>query len=196
LLGLVGLSGPERPKRQHVADASVGGHLDCSPEIKQAYAYWRGKLRGRPMPSRADIEPAEVKALLPKLFMVDVEYEPVRFRYRLIGTDIVTSLGRDATGRAIDESTFGEHATIIQSVYGAVVACRRPVAVRGRTTWLKDREWKRFQNLLLPLSSNGNVVDIILGVFEVRSIISDRNTADGDALAGEFSLIVKPDILG
>src|SRR5690348_17873717 len=54
-------------------------------------AYWRGKLRGRAMPRRADIDPAEIPRLLPHLQLV--ERIDGRYRYRLAGTAIVAAYG-------------------------------------------------------------------------------------------------------
>jgi hypothetical protein len=144
------------------------------------------------MPSRADIEPIEMKALLPRLFMVNVAYHPMCFRYRLIGTDIVTLAGRDITGQAVDESTFGEDALVVQSLYGTVVASRHPVAVRGRATWLRGREWMKFESLLLPLSSDEKTVDIILGAFHNRPTRNAKEKTDEGPPLGELSVFVNP----
>jgi hypothetical protein len=56
------------------------------------------------MPSRADMDPVELpRALLPNLFLVDVEESPRRFRYRLVGTELTAIMRRELTGRYIDE---------------------------------------------------------------------------------------------
>jgi hypothetical protein len=49
-------------------------------------AYWRTKARGRRMPARADIDPAEIKPLLPDIVLLNVEWDPFRCRVRLRGT--------------------------------------------------------------------------------------------------------------
>jgi hypothetical protein len=71
------------------------------PTLVAIYRYWDNKRRGRAMPQRADIDPTEIVRLLPYIFMVDVERDPLRFRYRLIGTAICEFLGRDFTGRMV-----------------------------------------------------------------------------------------------
>jgi len=84
-----------------------GGMLQAA-SLKELHAYWDRKRAGRAMPFRSDIVPTEIPKLLPMLFMVDVEHEPRRFRYRLIGTGVVALTGRDLTGRAVDEQVFGK----------------------------------------------------------------------------------------
>src|SRR5260370_17327555 len=65
---------------------AVGDRPD-GQSLAAIYQYWDGKRRGRLMPSRADIDPIELKPYLPQLVLLDVEGEPPRFRYRLVGTE-------------------------------------------------------------------------------------------------------------
>src|SRR3546814_10391148 len=63
------------------------------------YTYWK-ELRGsRPYPTRADIEPSIIPAVLPNTGLFDVEAAPRRSRIRLMGSQIVTGYRRDITGR-------------------------------------------------------------------------------------------------
>src|SRR5215469_5086608 len=78
------------------------------PTLVALHRYWDGKRGGRMMPSRRDLDPSEIVKLLPHIYMVDVLRDPLRFRYRLIGTAICAFLGRDYTGRAVDAATYGE----------------------------------------------------------------------------------------
>src|SRR3546814_1218404 len=71
------------------------------------YNYWK-ELRGsRPYPTRADIDPSMIPAVLPNIGLFDVEDAPRRYRIRLMGTQIVTWYGCDITGRYLDEIDFG-----------------------------------------------------------------------------------------
>lgn len=71
----------------------VNVHLDL-------YRYWDAKRAGRRMPARADIDPAEIRHLLPHLSIVEA-MAPGAFRYRLVGTRVVADLGRDVTGQMV-----------------------------------------------------------------------------------------------
>ena len=51
-----------------------------APRLRQAFAYWRGKLAGRAMPARRDIDPVDVPTLLPYVMLVDVLPAPLDFR--------------------------------------------------------------------------------------------------------------------
>ena len=70
--------------------------------LRQAYEYWRRKAGARQLPSRLDIDPVEIPRLLPHIMLVDVMGADL-YRYRLIGTEIATAMGVNATGRLVHE---------------------------------------------------------------------------------------------
>ena len=56
--------------------------------------YWEEKRRGRLMPSRADIDPLELRRYLPGIILIDVVDDARRYVYRLVGTREVAMRGR------------------------------------------------------------------------------------------------------
>lgn len=58
----------------------------------ELFDFWCSKRAGRAMPSRQDIDPSEIRSLLPKIYLVDFEAPDV-FRYRLAGTEIAETFG-------------------------------------------------------------------------------------------------------
>lgn len=60
------------------------------------YRYWADCRGARVMPARADLDPLAMKSFLPHLMLFDVLGD--RFRYRLVGTQVVRDFGRDTTG--------------------------------------------------------------------------------------------------
>ncbi len=112
------------------------------------------------MPSRRDVEPADVPALLPHLQLVDIV--DGRFRYRLVGTALVDAFGRDYTGQYPDEMFENTRGPFICQVFTAVREARRPMFLRSR--YLTNRDVELFADrLYLPLSQDGREVDMILG---------------------------------
>lgn len=120
------------------------------------------------MPARLDLDPLDIPSLLPNLILIDVERgdEPagMRFRFRLYGTDVCAIRGADLTGRYIDEPgiTYLRDAAILS--YKKIVAERTPVyeshpfplnaAYPGYVG--------AYHRLVLPLSSDGAQVDMLL----------------------------------
>lgn len=81
----------------------MAGVDSATPLLRSVHAYWDGKRRGRRMPARADLDPAEIKLLLPHLVLMDVLRDaspdwPLDFRYRLIGTHVDANMNGRYTG--------------------------------------------------------------------------------------------------
>ncbi|MFN4166173.1 MAG: PAS domain-containing protein [Ferrovibrio sp.] len=138
---------------------------DLDPQLQWLVAYWAGKRAGRRYPSRADIDPLELKSLLGHILLVDVERRDhgtlPRFRYRLFGTEFVFYHGKDLTGHWLDEIANREFRDELLAIY-------RSVAERGKMRTLSydymvESQRHRFQAVLLPLSGDGTLVDIVLG---------------------------------
>ncbi|MEZ5830748.1 MAG: PAS domain-containing protein [Dongiaceae bacterium] len=73
-----------------------------SDMVRLLHRWWLGKSNGA-IPDRADLDPADLKPLLPNLFIADVEHAPFRIRYRLVGTKATEATGFDLTGRYLDD---------------------------------------------------------------------------------------------
>jgi hypothetical protein len=64
---------------------------------------WWLSHRGDDIPERISLDPVDLKRLLPNLMISDIEDDPFRVRYRLVGTNMVSATGLDFTGRYLDE---------------------------------------------------------------------------------------------
>ena len=132
-----------------------------SERLRQVYTYWASKVVDGRLPSRASISPADIPRLLPYVFLIDVERNPRRFRFRLVGTQICIWAGRDATGLYTDEPAFGPHGEALTRQYAEVAA-------RGRALYVEqpaarpERKYLFYDKVVLPLSADGEHVDMLL----------------------------------
>lgn len=145
--------------RAEPVTASAYSYRD-DPILSAALAYWVRKRGARLMPSRRDIDPAEVPALLPHLQLI--EWVADRFRYRLIGTALVDAFGRDYTGVFVDELFEGPRAQLASEVYRVVRERRQPMFLRNRYFTVKNVDLIA-NRLYLPLSENADEVNMLLG---------------------------------
>jgi hypothetical protein len=132
-----------------------------SDKLRKLHRYWQGKLAGRAMPARADIEPTEIPALLPHIALVGVEPAPPRLFFRLIGTHITDSVGRNNTGRYFDEAYDGQLLEDIIQVYGVVLESMTPVRHFGKALF-SDNKYRDYESIHLPLSHDGRTVNMLL----------------------------------
>lgn len=167
-------------------------HADGSPQSPEwlatahadtqaVYHYWNQKRGARPMPARADIDPADLVRHLPTIMLVDVR--PGRsitggpvYVYRLVGTAEVTVRGQDPTGHPVETHGVGE--SLIEAVrnYDRVYESRAPW-FDAYETLHTDRYIRDGETLFLPLSANGRDVDMIL-VFSVQEDLVKSQPGD------------------
>jgi PAS domain-containing protein len=132
------------------------------PLLRDVFAYWQRKRGGRSMPARRDVDPHELRAHLPHLFLMDVVVDD--FRYRLLGSAITERYGRDGTGELVSEA-YAELPTIREwylAVLRAVVSGKRPMLTSAPMRAVQ-KEFILVQALHLPLSDDDSGVNMILG---------------------------------
>jgi len=133
----------------------------CHKNVQAMHDYWLAKRGDRAMPARADIQPAEIKKLLPMMVLVDVTADARRFVYRLVGTQEVAERGNDPTGKSIAEAFFGGSLEETLSCYEYVVRNRAPFCYRDPYA-APDGQIQHDDIIYLPLSDDGESVKMIL----------------------------------
>lgn len=133
-------------------------------DLLEMYAYWQRKRGGRAMPARADLDPAEIKRLLPGMLLVDISRAPggaVDFVYRLVGTREVEMRGHDPTGKRVADAYYGSSADSVTGCYWRVAESRRPF-LDDDCFHLPGQEWSPSATIYLPLSDDGVDVTMVL----------------------------------
>ena len=131
------------------------------PILVRLYEYWQSKRNGRQMPSRADIDPAELRRLVYNVMLYDV-VEPGRlYRIRLVGQAIVDFVGANNAGQWATATMPPEAAARMTEILNSVVARRAPRFRTGHAYWHRDKSYRKFEACFLPLSPDGRTVDKI-----------------------------------
>lgn len=158
--------GALRPALRHARTWERTSSLDvlswCSPKTVDLYRYWDARRGLQAMPRRADIDPVDMRAWLARMTLIDVDAAAQRFRYRLVGTEIVALRGFDPTGRNVEAAWPREDAEMVQAAYRHVVAQKAAVFCHAAERWHYERD-PVVGVMLLPLSNDGQKVDQILG---------------------------------
>jgi hypothetical protein len=150
------------------------------PRFRALFEYWAGKAPPEKLPGRQHIDPVEMRAFLPYLRLVDVlkEGDIYRFRYRLIGSHVSDLHGQSEIGRYVDQYALPEHykkqfypdmMALIQSKQPHFAMRKAPVRLHNFTA---------YQRLNLPLASDGENVDMVLGMH--IGVRSDGTLMDAD----------------
>ena len=129
--------------------------------LTSLYRIWCEKKGNRPAPTRADFDPTEIFALMPILHLIDVIKEPLGFRHRLVGTELVERMGRDVTVRWVDADTYGEAAAEIFTGLKSVATEIRPYRRRARLDWYTQHHLTT-EAVEMPLIGPDGTVHMIL----------------------------------
>ncbi len=110
-------------------------------------------------------------AFLPYVILLDVERpertEPAegrwRFRYRLVGTEVVNLFGYDPTNRYLDEVTVPQRYPQVYARLASVVETKRPYYAIMPVP-LPNRDSVYAEILTVPMATDGVNVDLLLGI--------------------------------
>ncbi len=133
-----------------------------TPEAKVLFAYWLSKRRDRFAPPRAELEPKDIRTLLPNIHLYDVEDDARGFRVRVIGTRIVAAIGIDPTGKTLTANETELMYARTFAFLGATYRYRRPLLASTDRTAAPNRNYLGAENLTLPLSDDGETINKIM----------------------------------
>lgn len=144
--------------------------------------YLDRKRGARQLPARADIDPCELVSSLPYMVLVDIQTNPLRVFYRLVGTKIAEFYG-EFTGTWMHERPISNtYRRIAENIYLTLVRTKQPIfgitEMRTRSGAIVSYEWGYF-----PLSTDGVNVT---GGLEIES--PDRHIAGMTAPAVALKL--------
>jgi hypothetical protein len=136
------------------ADRHTSRMLRNIAAIQVLHDWWLAKRGNRTMPSRAELDPTELKSILPHLLLIDVrpraDGQGHVFTCRLAGTEIDNRFGVNLTGLTLEQAPFGEARALIQQQYETAIREARPVCC-GHNVVVGDR-YVEYDRLVVPLS--------------------------------------------
>jgi hypothetical protein len=178
----------EASSAAHEVAASFDINIVQSKRIRRLNTYWHARAGGK-MPSRSMIDPVDVSDLLPNILMMDVLRDPLRFRFRLVGTRVVQYTGFDFTGRCLQDLVF-QGRDFLEQCYDRIMAEKQPIF--GHYSWLvRSRHFGQCEFGLFPLSDDGVTMDRAIAIEDYermeRDILSfGQAGAPGRRLTGDF----------
>lgn len=128
-------------------------------------------------PSRQEIKVTDLRRRMAHIVIFDVENDPLDFRYRLIGTRVCDFLHRDYTGESLSELDGKGPGSEIWRILNRVVTSRSPLYCEVPYVGPKS-DFKQASSLYLPLATDHNLIDKILGVSNFQRIEPDQQTFD------------------
>lgn len=156
-----------RPRYRPAPDPSV---TLVSPVLQRLYAYWRSKAAVRP-PRRADLDPLEIGPDIHNVTLLDVRHEPLRFRWRLLGGELVEAIGRNMTGRRFEDVYAHPILADVMRVFSRAALTGLPVRHVG-TARFAERSYLRYESLHCPLFDGAGRVVMLFGGLHFEPLAS------------------------
>ena len=135
------------------------------PLSARLYAYWLEIAPPGRLPGRQHITPESIAPLWSRLCMLDVFREPLRFRYRVCGTELVRGFGCEVTGRWLDEvhpqfienQQSRDRFRFMTTTGNATWRCGKPL-------WTRHPDHRTVESCVVPLAADGETVDQLLTI--------------------------------
>jgi hypothetical protein len=156
------------PKREYEFDIPLAEV--ASSCIVKFDAYWRSKMHAERLPARSDIDPADIKSVLPNIILLNVTYDPFRISVRLRGTRIDEFRPKGQWKYLHEATTFdrGRKEDYLREME-FVAAHRRPVYARDWMTTRFGAVCDLFAGIW-PLSSDGQRIDMLVVIEDFDSL--------------------------
>ena len=153
----------ERDARVESTELTVGD--PAYSDLVAILSYWNSKRGARFAPPRSAIDPGDFVTVLPRVKLVDVLRGPegaLDFRFRLAGTEIGSILGTELTRLRPLDLQPPQFGTMVHEHYSQCVRERRPMLHKVQIDSV--RRMHSYARLLLPLSSDGETIDMLMTV--------------------------------
>lgn len=132
-----------------------------NPKLQRLYEYWSRQRGDRKWPTRADLDPIEIRFVLGNVILAEVLPEtPPRYRIRLHGTTLAQRVGYDLTGKMLDDMPVPEFRDLVRRSFNKVVRTGEPLHVIANR--MVDERMQHYESILMPLSNGGERVEMIL----------------------------------
>jgi hypothetical protein len=148
-----------------------------SEKTRALYTYWQ-KLQVAGKPTRSSLDAVEMKPYLGNLLTGNVESQPFRVLYKLVGTLVVDYSQCDFSNRYLDEIDYsGRDDVDWEMCYRQLHATRRPVFGECSLKGAAGRVIASYEYAIFPLWRNDDPAGSFVAI-EVYDGIDSRRIAD------------------
>lgn len=133
----------------------------------ELFRYWNTIRGKRELPRRDELEPSDIRMLLPNLFILERDRN-AGISFRLAGTQVCALFGQELRGRQFGMLWLGSQAAKTHRITDQVMTHRVPLVLSAKGRAADAREVD-IETLLLPLASSEGESDRVLGALSPLS---------------------------
>ncbi len=132
-----------------------------SPSLQRFYRDWQTWRGVRAFPTRADIDPLNLRYILGNLSLVDALRDPLRFFFRIQGTASVDRTGFDLTGKTLDVMPNDTLRNIMHTNLIRALESRAPLLVFHESLSMY-KVYGHLEVLVVPFSDDQSIIDMLV----------------------------------
>lgn len=132
-----------------------------SPTLKRLHRDWNKWRGARAFPSRANVDPLELRYILGNLSLIDVLRDPLRFFFRIQGTASVERTNFELTGKTLDALPNEMLRDIMHKNLVQTLEKRAPLLIFHERMAMY-RVVGHLEVLVLPFSSDQETIDMLI----------------------------------
>ena len=129
-------------------------------KLARLLRYWDSRRYGRICPLRKDLRPEDMKDLLGRIALFDVDRDAAAFSFRLVGTTLTQILECDLTGQSLAAMQPRQYRRLLHELLTETREKGAPVC--QEVTLGQQRQSFAYKALALPVSVTPDEVDIVL----------------------------------
>ena len=135
----------------------------------RAYNAWVSLLRGRPLPSIADLDPESSSDFGPHSVLLDFTQSTENPAVGWLGKDLRVQCEADHAIATIADVPRGSLLSRLTDHYLQIIANRAPIGFEAEFT-SRQEIVTLYRGILLPFTSNGTTIDFIYGVINWKEV--------------------------
>ncbi len=138
-----------------------------SPRLKEAFAVWR-QQRAAPdqLPAAEAFDILDYGAAMGNINLIEVRPDPLDFVFRVHSVNGATYVGRDLTGRSVDDYPNPEYRDFVRAVFTRAALSRQPVVLIEELLTADNRRM-RWEGIVMPLQDGAGAVSRLVTGFEI-----------------------------
>jgi hypothetical protein len=132
-------------------------------ELAALHRFWLALSKDGRLPARHDFLAEDLAPWIGHISLLEVERDPLRFRFIVHGGHFTLLAGKSLTGRYLEEGLTPRHRDQVLASYRETVETRQAIYCHHIDHSLP---WRELDRLLLPLADDGVTVDrVMVGLY-------------------------------
>lgn len=158
------------------------------PEIRRFVEYWHERRGAARYPARADLDPPDFRYVMGDVVLIEVQRAPSgstspwRYRYRLIGSNIVERDGYNLTNKTLEDMPEPEYRERVRMSWDEVCETGEPIHFIRQL--VLDARLRSYEVVVMPLASNHRDIDMLISVQrDLQKAVERRARFEAEAAA-------------